>query len=185
MRKQNMSSPSPVTDGTHVWVMTGTGRPQGVRLRGQGAVGARHSEGLRRASALNGATGRRRCCSRTRSTCRCCTACTPTIRRTCCGSSKATGKTIWRVERPTPARAASRPTRTRRRPSLGTARPAEIVVSGGDVVTGHDPATGAGAVARRRAQSDATTAVYRIVASPVVHGEIDLSRRRASGRCWR
>ena len=25
MRKQNMSSPSPVTDGTHVWVMTGTG----------------------------------------------------------------------------------------------------------------------------------------------------------------
>lgn len=25
MRKQNMSSPSPVTDGKHVWVMTGTG----------------------------------------------------------------------------------------------------------------------------------------------------------------
>ena len=25
MRKQNMSSPSPVTDGRHVWVMTGTG----------------------------------------------------------------------------------------------------------------------------------------------------------------
>ena len=25
IRKQNMSSPSPVTDGTHVWVMTGTG----------------------------------------------------------------------------------------------------------------------------------------------------------------
>src|ERR687896_22369 len=24
-RKQNMSTPSPVTDGTHVWVMTGTG----------------------------------------------------------------------------------------------------------------------------------------------------------------
>ena len=25
VRKQNMSSPSPVTDGTRVWVMTGTG----------------------------------------------------------------------------------------------------------------------------------------------------------------
>src|ERR671939_422590 len=25
LRKQNMSSPSPVTDGKHVWVMTGTG----------------------------------------------------------------------------------------------------------------------------------------------------------------
>ena len=24
-RKQNMSTPSPVTDGTHVWIMTGTG----------------------------------------------------------------------------------------------------------------------------------------------------------------
>ena len=36
--KQNMSSPSPVTDGRHVWVMTGTGDPQGVRLRRQGAL---------------------------------------------------------------------------------------------------------------------------------------------------
>ncbi|MEJ7605534.1 MAG: hypothetical protein WKF37_04555 [Bryobacteraceae bacterium] len=25
MRKQNMSSPSPVTDGRNVWVLTGTG----------------------------------------------------------------------------------------------------------------------------------------------------------------
>ena len=39
MRKQNMSSPSPVTDGSTVWVMTGTGMLQGVRLQGRGAVG--------------------------------------------------------------------------------------------------------------------------------------------------
>ena len=32
-RKQNMSTPSPVTDGSRVWVMTGTGHPEGVRLR--------------------------------------------------------------------------------------------------------------------------------------------------------
>ena len=43
-RKQNMSSPSPVTDGKHVWVITGTGRPEGVRLRRQGAVDARRCQ---------------------------------------------------------------------------------------------------------------------------------------------
>ena len=31
-RKQNMSSPSPVTDGEHVWVMTGTGILKALRL---------------------------------------------------------------------------------------------------------------------------------------------------------
>ena len=35
LRKQNMSSPSPVTDGKHVWVMTGTGVLKGVRFCGQ------------------------------------------------------------------------------------------------------------------------------------------------------
>ena len=45
-QKQNMSSPSPVTDGQTVWVMTGVGvlRPSISR---QGALDARHPEGLR------------------------------------------------------------------------------------------------------------------------------------------
>ena len=73
-RKQNMSSPSPVTDGT---ARVGDDRhrhPQGVRLRRQRALGARHPEGLRPLRAATGATPRRRCCTATRSTCRCCTA---------------------------------------------------------------------------------------------------------------
>jgi len=35
MRKQNMSSPSPVTDGQHVWVMTGTGVLKAFTFAGQ------------------------------------------------------------------------------------------------------------------------------------------------------
>ena len=34
-RKQNMSTPSPVTDGTHVWVMTGTGILKGFDFHGK------------------------------------------------------------------------------------------------------------------------------------------------------
>ena len=55
---------------------------------------------------------------------------------------KATGKTVWRVERPTERdpRVARLPTRRRRCSRYGSTT--EIVVTGGDVVTGHDPATG-------------------------------------------
>src|SRR5918993_984348 len=35
MRKQNMSSPSPVTDGKNVWVMTGTGVLKGFDFSGK------------------------------------------------------------------------------------------------------------------------------------------------------
>ena len=73
MMKQQMSSPSPVTDGKPVWVMTGTGMLQGVRLRRQGALESRHPEGLR---PLRSAMGIRLVAAAVRglrSTCRCCT----------------------------------------------------------------------------------------------------------------
>ena len=82
---------------------------------------------------------------------------------------KATGKTIWRVERPTQARFESPDAYTT--PALlryGTST--EIVVTGGDVVTGHDPATGKGAVARQRPQS---------------RQRRQLSHRRVAGRARR
>ena len=53
-----------------------------------------------------------------------------------------TGKTVWRQERPTNAIATNRPTPTRRRRSCQYGKSTEIVITGGDVVTGHDPATG-------------------------------------------
>ena len=54
---------------------------------------------------------------------------------------KATGKTLWRVERPTDAQQESPDSYTT--PLLvQTKERTEIVISGGDAVTAHDPATG-------------------------------------------
>ena len=89
----------------------------------------------------------------------------------------ATGKTLWRVERPTQraVRIAGRlhdagaaAIRQRRR---------EIVVTGGDVVTGHDPATGK-ELWRANGLNPDNDGSYRIVASPVVHGDLIVAPSR-------
>jgi outer membrane protein assembly factor BamB len=54
---------------------------------------------------------------------------------------KKTGKTLWRVERPTDAVSES-PDAYTTPTLLRVGKATEIVVSGGDYVTGHDPATG-------------------------------------------
>ena len=56
------------------------------------------------------------------------------------------------------------------------------MITGGDVVTGHDPATGK-ELWRADGLNPDNDGSYRIVASPVVHGDLS-SRQRASGRCW-
>ena len=99
---------------------------------------------------------------------------------------KATGKTVWRVERPTQARFESPDAYTT--PALlrygGTT---EIVMTGGDVVTGHDPATGR-ELWRADGLNPSNDGSYRIVASPVCHGDVDLravaraADARAQGR---
>ena len=78
----------------------------------------------------------------------------------------ATGKTEWKVERPTNAQlespdAYTTPTVVRR----GGA--AEVVVTGGDVATGHDPATGK-EIWRVTGLNPQNAPNYRLIASPVV-----------------
>ena len=73
-RKQNMSSPSPVTDGRHVWVMTGVGVLKGFDFAGQEILVAQHPDATTAGSVSTGATLRRRCSAATHSTCRCSTA---------------------------------------------------------------------------------------------------------------
>jgi outer membrane protein assembly factor BamB len=83
---------------------------------------------------------------------------------------KATGKTIWRVERPTRARHESPDAYTT--PALlayGDSK--EIILTGGDVVTGHDPATGK-ELWRAEGLNPDNDANYRIVASPVTYGDL-------------
>ncbi len=169
MMKQNMSSPSPVTDGRHVWVMTGTGILKAFDFAGReiwtrdiqqeygrfglqwgyGSSPLLHDEALY-VQVLHGMT----------------TDAPSYVLRI----DKATGKTVWRVERPTRARFESPDAYTT--PALVRAGGAtEIVITGGDVVTGHDPATGK-ELWRAGGLNPYDEGNYRIVASSVVYGDV-------------
>jgi outer membrane protein assembly factor BamB len=174
-RKQNMSSPSPVTDGSRVWVMTGTGVLKGFDFAGTelwardiqkdyGRFGQNYGYGSSPllygdalyVQVLHGMHTD-----------------DPSY---LLSIDKATGKTRWRVERPTGARMESPDAYTT--PSVvETAGHAEIVVSGGDVVTGHDPATGK-ELWRAGGLNPGNDGNYRIVASPVVFGDLILAPSR-------
>jgi outer membrane protein assembly factor BamB len=169
MRKQNMSTPSPVTDGTGVWVMTGTGILKAFDFGGKelwmrdiqkdyGRFGIQWGYGSSPllyhdalyVQVLHGMT----------------TDDPSYVLRI----SKANGRTVWRQERPTTARRESPDAYTT--PALlryGSAT--EIVVTGGDVVTGHDVDTGK-ELWRAAGLNPTNDAANRIVASPVVHGNL-------------
>ena len=169
IRKQNMSSPSPVTDGTHVWVMTGTGVLKAFDFEGneRWARDLQHDYGLfgqlygygsspllfedsLYVQVLHGSQ----------------TAEPSYLLRI----DKATGKMVWRVNRLTNARQESPDAYTT--PTLVRyGDRSEIVVSGADVVTGHDPATGA-EVWRAAGLNPSGEGIYRIIASPFVHDGI-------------
>jgi outer membrane protein assembly factor BamB len=169
VRKHNMSSPSPVTDGKTVWVLTGTGVLKAFDFTGRelwardlqkdyGPFGLNHGYGsspLLFAGSLF----------------------IPVLHGMKTDDPSylvrvdgATGKTLWRVERPTPAQQESPDAYTT--PALAQrGKEAEIVVSGADVVTGHDPATGQ-ELWRANGLNPGNDPWYRIVASPVVNGDL-------------
>jgi outer membrane protein assembly factor BamB len=174
-RKQNMSTPSPVTDGKHVWVMTGTGILKAFDFAGT-ELWARDIQKDYGRFGLNWGYGS-----------------SPLLHgdalyiqvlhgmRTRDASyllriDTATGRTVWRVERPTKARFESPDSYTT--PALlryGTTT--EIVITGGDVVTGHDPATGK-ELWRADGLNPDNDGANRIVASPVVHGDLIVAPSR-------
>jgi outer membrane protein assembly factor BamB len=167
MRKQNMSSPSPVTDGKSVYVMTGTGVFKAFDFEGKerwsrdlqkeyGSFGLNWGyassplllDGALYVQVLHGMK----------------TDDPSYVLRI----DPATGKTVWKVDRPTVAVRESPDAYT----TPAVARPGgkvEIVISGGDVVTGHDPATGK-ELWRAGGLNPDNDPFYRVVASPVVIG---------------
>ena len=169
MQKQNMSTPSPVTDGKHVWVMTGTGVLKGFDFEGQ-EIWSRDIQRDYGRFGLNWGYGS-----------------SPLLfdgalyvqvphgMHTDAPSyllriNTTDGKTIWRTERPTRARSESPDAYTT--PALSrVGSSAEIVVSGGDVVTGHDPGTGR-ELWRAEGLNPSNDGSNRIVASPVVFGDL-------------
>jgi outer membrane protein assembly factor BamB len=174
-RKQNMSSPSPVTDGTTVWVMTGTGFLKAFDFKGaelwardiqkdygpfglnwgyasspllhQGALYVQVLHGMKTDD--------------------------PSYVMKIDGKS---GKTLWKVERPTNAIRESPDSYTT--PALLQYSGAtEIVITGGDVVTGHDPATGK-ELWRVNGLNPENIPSYRIVASPLIAGGLIIAPTR-------
>jgi outer membrane protein assembly factor BamB len=174
-RKQNMSSPSPVTDGQTVWVMTGVGVLKAFDFKGNelwarsitkdyGAFGLNWGyasspllhEGDLFVQVLHGMKTD-----------------DPSYILRIHGK---TGKTLWRVERLTKAIQESPDSYTT--PALlRYGKQAEIVITGGDVVTGHDPATGK-ELWRMDGLNPRNDPYYRIIASPLVVGDIVIAPTR-------
>ena len=87
-----------------------------------------------------------------------------------------TGQTKWRVERLTKAIRES-PDAYITPALVRTSAGPEFVINGGDVVTGHDPATGK-ELWRADGLNPSNDPANRIVASPVVHGDIVIAPSR-------
>ena len=169
MRKQNMSSPSPVTDGKNVYVMTGTGVLKSFDFSGKelwsrdlqreyGAFGLQWgyasspllADNALYIQVLHGMK----------------TDDPSYVMRV----DKTNGKTIWKVDRPTDAITESPDSYTT--PALlRYGKTTELVITGGDCVTGHDLATGK-ELWRANGLNPDNNPSYRIVASPVVFNEI-------------
>ena len=169
MRKQNMSSPSPVTDGKSVYVMTGTGVLKAFDFSGNelwvrdiqkdyGEFGLNWGyasspllfEDSLYVQVLHGMK----------------TDEPSYVMRI----ERKTGKTLWKVDRPTPAIRESPDSYTT--PGLlRVGKTVEIIISGGDCVTGHDPATGK-ELWRANGMNPENQPFYRVVASPVIFGDI-------------
>lgn len=169
MRKQNMSSPSPVTDGKSVYVMTGTGILKAFDYSGK-ELWARDIQKDYGEFGLNWGY-----------------ASSPLLweeslyvqvlhgMKTDQPSyvlriDRKTGKTVWKVERPTSAIRESPDSYTT--PAVVKyGKTLELVVTGGDCVTGHELSTGKEQWRANGLNPD-NEPFYRIVASPVVYDEI-------------
>jgi outer membrane protein assembly factor BamB len=169
MRKQNMSSPSPVTDGRAVYVMTGTGVLKAFDFTGKelwtrdiqkeyGEFGLLWGyasspllfEDSLYVQVLHGMK----------------TDAPSYVMRI----DKKSGKTIWKVDRPTNAIRESPDSYTT--PGLlRVGKSTEIVITGGDCATGHDIATGK-ELWRANGLNPDNNQNYRIVASPIIFNDI-------------
>ena len=174
-RKQNMSTPSPVTDGTLVWVMTGTGVLKAFDFSGAEKWARDIPKDYGRFG-LNWGYGSSPLLYHDALYVQVLHGMKTDDPSYLLRIDKATGRTVWRVERPTSARFESPDSYTT--PALlryGTTT--EIVVTGGDVVTGHDPSNGK-ELWRVNGLNPDNDGNYRIVASPVVHGELIVAPTR-------
>ena len=168
-RKQNLASPSPVTDGKHIWTMTGAGTLKCFDFDGNqvwqrdiqqdyGRFGLNHGyanspllhKGRLYIQVLHGMK-------------------TDDPSYVFAVDTK-TGRTLWRVERPTDAVAESPDDYST--PVLATVNgKQQLVVSGGDYVTGHDLDSGK-ELWRMGGLNPNHDRMYRTIASSIVNNDL-------------
>ena len=165
MRKQNMSSPSPVTDGKSVYVMTGTGVLKGFDFDGR-ELWSRDIQKDYGEFGLNWGYASSPLLDDDSLYVQVLHGMNTDDPSYVLRIDKRTGKTVWRVERPTKAIRES-PDAYTTPALLRYGKTVEIVVTGGDCVTGHDPATGK-ELWRAEGLNPDNNPSYRIVASPVI-----------------
>ncbi len=167
-RKQNLSSPSPVTDGRRVWTMTGSGSLRCFTFAGKpvwerdipaeyGAFGLNH--GYASTPLLDGGRLYVQVLHGMRTD-------EPSY---VFAVDAASGKTIWKVDRPTDAQHESPDDySTPLIVSVGGAR--QLIVSGGDYVTGHDLGNGK-EIWRIGGLNPGGERFYRTIASSIAIGD--------------
>jgi outer membrane protein assembly factor BamB len=175
--KQNMSSPSPVTDGKQVWVITGTGVLKGFTFDGK-ELWARELQkdygkfgiqfGYASSPLLHGDALYLQVLHGMHTD-------DPSY---VLKIDKMSGKTVWRVERPTNALHES-PDSYSTPALLQHDGKTEIVITGGDVVTGHDPATGK-ELWRADVLNPQKSRNYRIISSPIIAGGLIIAPTRVN-----
>ena len=168
-RKQNDATPSPVTDGKHVWIVTGTGIVTAFDMEGKeiwkkdlqadyGAFGLNWGyasspllyDGSLIIEVLHGMK---------------------TDDPSYIVSLDAlTGKVNWHQERPTDAQRES-PDAYTTPVLLEHGGKTRIIISGGDYVTGHDPGTGK-EIWRAAGLNPLNRPNYRIVGTPIINGDL-------------
>jgi outer membrane protein assembly factor BamB len=174
-RKNNMASPSPVTDGAHVWALTGTGVLTAFDMDGNqrwrrdlqeqyGAFGLKYGyasspllyENLIIVQVLHG----------TRTT-------DPSYVVAFDGVS---GEVVWHHQRRTDAEHECPDAYTT--PTISTCNGRTgLVISGADYVTGHDPRTGR-EIWRAGGLNPDKSRIYRICSSPVAVGDLIIAPSR-------
>lgn len=174
-QKQNMSTPSPVTDGRNVWVMTGTGILKALDFTGK-ELWARDIQKDYGRFGLNWGYGSSPLLYEDSLYIQVLHGMKTDDPSYVLRISKANGRTIWRVERPTIARRES-PDAYTTPALLRYGNTVEIVITGGDAVTGHDVSTGK-ELWRADALNPTNDSAYRIVASPVIHGDLIIAPSR-------
>jgi len=169
-RKQNMASPSPVTDGKHVWALTGTGVLTAFDLSGNAKWRHNLQEeygpfGLKYGYASSPLLHEH-------------IVIVQVLHATQTGSGSyivgfdgGTGEVVWHHERKTDAQRECPDAYTTPTISACQGR-TDLIVSGADYVTGHDPRTGR-EIWRAGGLNPDQSGIYRICASPVpVNGMI-------------